>query len=74
MLTETIQYPVTAVASILKVSRAVCLRLIRQGELKAQRTPQGLRIERGQLLGWIDAQTRLAALEGLGLAKDPQKK
>jgi hypothetical protein len=67
-------YPVGAVASLLKVSRAVCLKLIRDGELEAQRTPQGLRIEHGRLLGWIDARIRQAALEGHGLAKEPQKK
>lgn len=74
MSPEPSPYPVTAVASLLKVSRAVCLRLIRQGELAAERTPQGLRIGHGQLLGWIDARIRQAAQEGHGLAKDPQKK
>lgn len=74
MSMESASYPVTAVASMLKVSRAVCLRLIRQGELAAERTPQGLRVEHGQLVGWIDAQMRQAAQDGLGLAKDGQKK
>lgn len=74
MSTEAPTYPVSTVASMLKVSRAVCLRLIRQGELAAERTPQGLRVGHGQLLGWIDSQIQLAAQEGHGLAKDPQKK
>lgn len=67
-------YPIGAVASMLKVSRAVCLRLVRQGELAAERTPQGLRVPRSRLLGWIDAQMAQAAREAHGLAKEPQKK
>jgi excisionase family DNA binding protein len=68
------RYPVTAVASMLKVSRAVCLRLIKTGDLDAERTPRGLRVSREALFGWIDRQIALAAAEGHGLAKEDQKK
>jgi excisionase family DNA binding protein len=67
----TASYPVGTVASLLKVSRAVCLRLIKDGDLVAERTPQGLRVPHGQLMGWIDAQMDAAAQEAHGLAKDP---
>lgn len=68
------QYPVSTVASLLKVSRAVALRLIKDGDLAAERTPQGLRVEHEALTGWIEAQMSAAAEEAHGLAKDPQKK
>lgn len=74
MVPAATNYPVSTVASLLKVSRAVCLRLIKDGALTAERTPQGLRVPHGQLLGWIDAQIDLAAQEAHGLAKEPQKK
>ena len=67
-------YPVAMVASLLKVSRSVCLRLIRDGSLQAHRTPLGLRVDRLALEGWIDAQIRLAEHEGRGLANEGQKK
>ncbi len=74
MPASTENYPVSTVASMLKVSRAVCLRLIRAGELAAERTPQGLRIGRDDLVVWIERQMSLAAQEGHSLAKEPQKK
>jgi len=44
------------VAKILKVSRPLVLRMARSGELPSTRTPQGLRVDAGQLSEWIEAQ------------------
>jgi hypothetical protein len=56
------------------VSRSVCLKLVREGSLQALKTPQGLKIDREALEGWINAQIQIAALEGRGLANEGQKK
>lgn len=74
MSPEKQPYPIAMVASLLKVSRSVCLKLIREGSLQAQRTPMGLRVDRMALEGWIDAQIRLAEHEGRSLANEGQKK
>lgn len=65
--TELLQ--LTSVASILKVSRPVILKLVRQGELPAQRTNSGLKVELEALKGWVEAQCQRAQLESGGLAK-----
>jgi excisionase family DNA binding protein len=62
-------YQLATVASILKVSRAVILRLVRQGDLPAQRTKSGLKVDMDALKGWVDAQVEAAQREAGGLAK-----
>ena len=62
-------YQLATVASILKVSRAVILRLVRQGDLPAQRTHSGLRVDTDALKAWVDAQLEAAQREAGGLAK-----
>lgn len=59
----------SSVASILKVSRPVILKLVRQGELPAQRTSSGLRVDLGALKGWVEEQCRRAQLDCASLAK-----
>lgn len=61
-------YPLATVAQILKVTRPLILRLVRQGDLPALRTPQGLKVEPGALAQWVDVQSALAAREAAGLA------
>lgn len=73
MNSVVVGYQIGTVAQILKISRPLAMRLVRQGGLPAQRTPQGLRVEHGILTGWIDDQMRQAALEARGLAKEGQK-
>ena len=65
--TELLQ--LSTVASILKVSRPVILKLVRQGELPAQRTDSGLKVDPGTLKGWVEEQCRRAQLDCAGLAK-----
>jgi excisionase family DNA binding protein len=62
-------YQLATVASILKVSRAVILRLVRQGDLPAQRTTSGLRVDMDALKAWVDDQVAAAQREAGGLAK-----
>jgi excisionase family DNA binding protein len=62
-------FQLSAVAAILKVSRAVVLKLVRQGDLPAQRTPRGLRVDLEALKGWVEAQCVHARSEAGGLAK-----
>ena len=62
-------FQLSTVASILKVSRPVILKLVRQGDLPAQRTPSGLRVDLTTLKGWVEAQCAQAQREAGGLAK-----
>ena len=59
----------STVASILKVSRPVILKLVRQGDLPAQRTASGLKVDLGALKAWVEEQCRRSQLDCGGLAK-----
>lgn len=74
MDSRPLPYPVSTVARLLRVSRAVCLKLIRDGEIEAVRTPAGLRVEPQVLSAWVERQIALAASGNPDLAKDGQKK
>jgi len=65
---------IAAVARILRISRPLALRLVKDGALQAQRTPQGLRVEQGVLARWVDAQLEAAGHGPLVLAKGQEKK
>jgi excisionase family DNA binding protein len=62
-------YQLGTIASILKVSRPVVMKLIRDGELNAQPSPSGLRVDLETLKSWVEAQCVLAQREAGGLAK-----
>ena len=62
-------YQLGTVASILKVSRPVVMKLVREGQLPVQRSASGLRVEMGALVGWVEAQCLEAQREAGGLAK-----
>lgn len=49
-------FHLTKVASILKISKPLVLKMARAGEIPSTRTPQGLRVEEAQLSRWIDGQ------------------
>jgi hypothetical protein len=63
-------YQVGELARILRISRPLALRLLRDGSIPVLRTPLGLRVEHGALALWIDQQLRAAQREARGLAKD----
>jgi hypothetical protein len=54
--TATQTYPLAKVASILKLSRPLVLKMARSGEIPCERTPLGLRVDPGKLEAWIEAQ------------------
>jgi excisionase family DNA binding protein len=62
-------YQLGTVASILKVSRPVVMKLIREGQLPVQRSASGLRVEMEALRDWVEEQSRRAQGEAGGLAK-----
>jgi hypothetical protein len=47
-------YHLSKVASILKISRPLVLKMAKSGELPCDRTPLGLRVHAEKLLLWID--------------------
>lgn len=49
-------YHLSKVASILKISRPLVLKLAKSGELPCDRTPLGLRVDVDKLGLWIDEQ------------------
>jgi hypothetical protein len=49
-------YHLTKVASILKISRPLVLKMAKSGELPCDRTPLGLRVRPEKLSLWIDEQ------------------
>lgn len=49
-------YHLSKVASILKISRPLVLKMAKSGELPCDRTPLGLRVHAEKLSLWIDAQ------------------
>jgi excisionase family DNA binding protein len=68
MTPEAPLYQIAKVAHILRISRPLALRLVREGELPAVRTPQGLRVTSQSLAHWVDSQ--MATCQGAhGLAK-----
>jgi excisionase family DNA binding protein len=48
-------YHLSKVASILKVSRPLVLKMAKTGELPCQRTPEGLTIHADRLNAWVEA-------------------
>ena len=61
-------YQIAKVAHILRISRPLALRLVKEGELPAVRTPQGLRVDPRTLAQWVEGQIASAR----SLAKEPQ--
>jgi excisionase family DNA binding protein len=61
-------YQIAKVAHILRISRPLALRLVREGELPALRTPQGLRVDPQSLETWVEDQIESAR----GLAKETE--
>lgn len=61
-------YQIAKVAHILRISRPLALRLVREGDLPAVRTPQGLRVDPLTLAQWVEGQIASAR----SLAKEPQ--
>jgi hypothetical protein len=47
-------YQLSKVASILKISRPLVLRMAKSGDLPCDRTPLGLRVNADKLNHWID--------------------
>ena len=64
-------YQLAKVAHILRISRPLALRLVRDGELPAVKTPQGLRVDPRSLAQWVDGQMAHSSLQARGLAKEP---
>jgi hypothetical protein len=65
-------YQIAKVADILRISRPLALRLVRQGDLPSIRTPQGLRVDSQILAQWVDTQIAFCSESAPVLAKDPQ--
>jgi excisionase family DNA binding protein len=63
-------YQIAKVAHILRISRPLALRLVRDGDLPAVRTPQGLRVDPQRLAQWVESQIA-SCTQAHGLAKDP---
>ena len=61
-------YQIAKVAHILRISRPLALRLVKDGDLPALRTPQGLRVDSTTLAQWVEGQMASAR----SLAKGPQ--
>jgi excisionase family DNA binding protein len=74
MIAQAELYQVGKVARILRISRSLTLRLLRQGDLPSVRTEQGLRVESSSLEAWVQGQ--MEAYSGCvpSLAKEGQKK
>lgn len=64
--------PITAVARILRISRPLALRLVREGGLPSVRTEHGLRVESATLAEWVDGRIQGAAAPSL--AKEATKR
>jgi hypothetical protein len=62
-------YHLSKVASILRISRPLVLKMARSGELPCDRTPLGLRVHAEKLSAWIDGQRVNPLIDNL-----PQKK
>ena len=62
-------YHLSQVASILKISRPLVLKMAKSGELPCDRTPLGLRVNPEKLSLWIDEQRVNPLIDNL-----PQKK
>lgn len=64
-------YQLAKVAHILRISRPLALRLVREGDLPAVKTPQGLRVDSQRLAEWVEGQIAHSSLQARGLAKEP---
>jgi hypothetical protein len=62
-------YHLSKVASILKISRPLVLKMAKSGELPCNRTPQGLTVLAEKLNQWVDEQRVNPLIDNL-----PQKK
>jgi len=67
-------YQVSKVASILKISRPLTLRLIRSGEIPSNRTPLGLRVDALSLMHWVEERISSAWIGEGPLAKASLKR
>jgi predicted site-specific integrase-resolvase len=68
MTPEAPFYQIAKVAHILRISRPLALRLVREGDLPSVRTPQGLRVASQSLAEWVEGQIA-SCQESHGLAK-----
>lgn len=63
-------YQISRVAQILRTTRSVALRLVRDDGLKAVRTPRGLRVDQCVLAEWVEGQMAKARSEALSYEED----